>query len=90
MPRQYAQALRREAFKEWTKCDGWVKTSLLSWSKKENEDGEEQQTVKGQNDPCHRSRIPCELAAVYVCMSMDMHVCRVFINNTVCFCSLFC
>lgn len=90
MPRQYAQALRTEAFKEWIKYDGWVKSSLLSWSKKENEDREEQQRVKGQNDSYHRSKIPRELAAVYVCMSMDMHVCRVFMNNTICFHLLFC
>lgn len=47
MPTQYAQAFRREAFKEWIKYDGWVKTFLLSWSKKE---ARPEQSRRGEQD----------------------------------------
>lgn len=71
------------------KYDGWVKTSLLSWSKKGSVDREEQRRAKGQYDSYRRSKIPGELVAVYICTCMDVHVCRVFMNNTACFHSLF-
>lgn len=63
MPAQYTQALRREAFKEWIKYDGWVKTSLLSCSKKEA--WAEQQRAKGQRDTYRKSKIPVEYMHMY-------------------------
>lgn len=52
-------------------------------------DREEQQRAKGQYDLYHSSKIPWESVAVYMSTCMDVHVCRVFMNDAVHFHSLF-
>lgn len=72
MPTQYVQAFRREAFKERIKYDGWIKTFLLSWNKKE---ARPEQSRKGEQDSdIFYISSARNLANWLLCMYMYVHM----------------